>query len=138
MQVRDAQTGRVLASLDTGEPVRALVAGPDGTLFGVAQEDEAGGAGRVFALRPGPAGLAEAWAVSLRRLGLEVPVRLRLSPAGDRVAVFAGAGREGGGLRVLDAAGRVTGQMPEAPLDAAFDAAGRLHLLGPRELRTIR
>lgn len=132
IETRDAQSGRTLATTAVPMPVRALAAAPDGTLFGLAEED---GAGAVFALRPGPDGLTGVWRTSLSSLGLEGPARLRLSPEGSRVAVFA----PDGGVRLLrGASGEVVGKSGEAPLDAVFDGAGRLHLLGPREVRVVR
>ncbi|HEX5727669.1 MAG TPA: hypothetical protein VFX98_19515, partial [Longimicrobiaceae bacterium] len=85
----------------------------------------------------GPEGLRTAWEVGLGALGLGGRVELRVSPRGDRVAVFAPGDR--GGLRVLDArTGRELARTREAPLDAAFGVGGRLFLLGERELRVAR
>lgn len=132
IETRDAASGRTLATVPVPVPVNSLMVAPDGTLFGLAEED---GAGAVFALRPGPDGLVGVWRTSLERLGLTGPARLRLSPDGSRVAVFA----EEGGVRLLRATGgEVVGKSEEAPLDAVFDGAGRLHLLGPREVRVVR
>ncbi|HET6228518.1 MAG TPA: hypothetical protein VFE05_00485 [Longimicrobiaceae bacterium] len=131
----DAQSGRMLGTADEDLPVRFLAVGREETVFGYA---EGGGKGSVFALKPGAGGLAERWRVSLRQLELEAPVRVRLSPRGTRLAVFSTAA-DGGGLRVLDAAtGAVVSNAEKPPLDAAFDAGGRLLLLYPRELTLVR
>lgn len=132
IETRDAGSGRTLATTPVPMPVRTLAVAPDGTLFGLAEEE---GAGAVFALRPGADGLVGAWRTSLERLGLAAPARLRLAPDGSRVAVFAAEG----GVRLLGATGgEVVGKSAEAPLDAVFDGAGRLHLLGPRAVRVVR
>ena len=130
VQVRDAYSGRVLASWDAPAPVRGLEAAADGRLYGW---DEDG----VFALRHAPEGLAEVWRVSLGRAGLERIDGVRVSPSGARVAVLARG--EGGGVRVLDTAdGRVAAREGEAPPDAAWDVRGRLLVLGTREVRVVR
>jgi DNA-binding beta-propeller fold protein YncE len=132
VQVRDQQSGRVLATLAQPAAVRWLAAARSGALFGYA---EAGGRGSVVALGHVVGGLEERWRVSLRRVGLGSPAAVRVSPAGDRVAVF---GRRGGGVRLLDGAtGAVIGHEDESPLDVAFDAGGRLHLLYPSRTETI-
>jgi hypothetical protein len=132
VQVRDAESGRVLATVEMPEPVRWLAAAPDGTLLGWGGED---GGGSAFALATGPDGLTERWRVPLRRLGLEAPVRARLAPAGDRVA-FLADGPEGR-LVIADSAGALVSRT-KPPRDAQWDAAGRLHLLYDGELRTVR
>jgi hypothetical protein len=119
IEVRDALTGRVLSTAEISGPVRVLESGPDNTLYALTED-------AVTALRHGPDGLATLWTTGVE--GEE----LRVSPAGSRVAVL----ERGRGLRVLDAAtGRVVGRTDEAPRDAAYDVAGRLWLLHPREIR---
>ncbi len=131
VQVRDAGSGRVLFAADQAEALRGLVAGPDGTLYGWH------GNGLVVRLRHGPQGLRRIWAESPAVRGPEGELKVRVDPAGRRVAVF-GRGR-GARLAVLDAlTGRVLGQTNAAPLDAAFDVGGRLYLLEPGELRVLR
>ena len=130
VQVRDAFSGRVVASWDAPAPIRGLESSADGRLYGW---DEDG----VFALRHVPEGLAEVWRLSLGRVGLERVDAVRVSPSGGRVAVLARG--EGGGVRVLDAAdGRIVARESEAPLDAAWDVQGRLLVLGTREVRVVR
>jgi hypothetical protein len=132
VQVRDQQSGRVLATLAQPAAVRWLAVAGSGVLYGYA---EAEGKGSVVALGHVVGGLEERWRVTLRRVGLDAPAAVRVSPAGDRVAVF---GRRGGGVRLLDGAtGAVIGHEDESPLDAAFDAGGRLHLLYPRRTEII-
>jgi hypothetical protein len=122
VQVRDQQTGRILADVTQPMPIRALAAGADGFLFGYAEAD---GAGAVLSLRHVPGGLEDRWRVTLRHVGLTAPAALRVSPTGSRVAVL---GAEG--VRLLDGAtGAVVGHLDERPRDAVFDAGGRLHLL---------
>jgi hypothetical protein len=130
VQVRDAGSGRVLTSVEMDEPLRALAAGPDGTLYGLSD-------GAVVRLRPGPGGLRRVWteAPSIGASGDQV--EMRMDPSGARVAVF-GRGR-GARLAVLDArTGRVLGVTKTAPLDAAFGAEGRLYLLEQRMIREVR
>jgi DNA-binding beta-propeller fold protein YncE len=131
VQVRDAGSGRVLFAADQAEALRGLAAGPDGTLYGYQAN------GLVVRLRHGPDGLRRVWAATPPVRGPAGELRLRVDPAGRRVAVF-GRGR-GARLAVLDAlTGRVLGQTNTAPLDAAFDVRGRLYLLEPSELRVLR
>jgi len=128
VQVRDAQSGRVLSELSTAAWVRVLEPGRGDTLFALV-------AGDVAALRHGPEGLVRLWSAGLVGLGVRRAEELRVSPAGGRIAVLA---RERG-LRVLDAAtGAVVAGTDEAPRDAAFDVGGRLWLLYPREIRIVR
>jgi hypothetical protein len=130
VQVRDQQTGRVLADVEQPAPVRALAVARDGYLYGYAEDD---GAGAVFSLRHVPDGLAERWRTRIRSLGLTAPAALRVAPGGERVAVFGE-----GGVRLLDGAtGKVVGHVDERPRDAAFDAGGRLHLLYDRRTEII-
>lgn len=131
VQVRDAASGRVLFAADQAEPLRGLVAGPDGTLYGWQAS------GVVVRLRHGAQGLRRIWAETPAVRGPGGELEVRVDPAGRRVAVF-GRGR-GARLAVLDAlTGRVLGQTNAAPLDAAFDVGGRLYLLEPGELRVLR
>ncbi|HEX8695559.1 MAG TPA: hypothetical protein VF746_24310 [Longimicrobium sp.] len=128
VQVRDAQSGRVLSTFATGEPVRALEPGPDNSLYALSGGD-------VVALRHGPQGLARLWSTDVTGLGFGGVDALRVSPSGARVAVLS---REDG-VRVLDArTGAVVGRTKQAPRDAAFDVGGRLWLLYPREIRIAR
>jgi hypothetical protein len=130
LQVRDAYSGRVLSTWGTPAPVRGMEAAADGRLYGW---DEDG----IFALRHAPAGLEEVWRVSMGRTDLERVDALRVSPSGARIAVIARG--EGGGVRVLDTAdGRVVAREGQAPPDAAWDARGRLLVLGTREVRVVR
>ena len=130
VEVRDAISGRPFAHFVTGVEVRALEAGPAGTLYALAGPD-------VLALRHGPGGLTRAWAAGFGRLDLRRADALRVSPTGERVAVLARG--EGGGVRILDArTGLEVGRTDEAPLDVAFDFGGRLWMLGPREIRVAR
>jgi hypothetical protein len=130
LQVRDAFSGRILATWDAPAPVRGLEPSAAGRVFGW---DDDG----VFALRHTTRGMEEAWRVSLRRAGLERVDEIRASPSGANLAVLArGAGA---GMRVLDAAdGRVIAGEGEAPPDAAWDGRGRLLVLGTREVRVVR
>jgi hypothetical protein len=131
VQVRDAGSGRVLFAADQAEPLRGLVAAPDGTLYGWQAN------GLVVRLRHGAEGLRRIWAETPAVRGAGGELEVRVDPSGRRVAVF-GRGR-GARLAVLDAlTGRVLGQTNAAPLDAAFDVGGRLYLLEPGELRVLR
>lgn len=130
LQVRDAFSGRILATWEAPAPVRGLEPSADGRLFGW---DDDG----VFALRHSAAGVEEVWRVSLRRAGLERVDAIHASPSGAKLAVLARG--EGGAVRVLDAAdGRVIAGEGEAPPDAAWDGRGRLLVLGAREVRVVR
>lgn len=131
--IRDAQTGRVLATQPLPAPLRSLVSGWDGTLFGVSGEE---GDESVVALRPGPDGLELRWRQTARSLELTGPVALRVAPEGARVAVFAPG--SGGGVRVLDAdTGEPVAAVEEGPFDADFGADGVLFLLYPGEIRIL-
>ncbi len=128
VQVRDAFSGRILATWEAPAPVRGLEPSPDGRVYG--WDDDA-----VFALRHTTAGVEEVWRVSLD--GLERVDALHASPSGAKLAVLARG--EGGGVRVLDAAdGRVIAREGEAPPDAAWDVRGRLLVLETREVRVVR
>ena len=130
IQVRDAASGRVVQVDEQPEPLRGLVAGPDGTLYGYA-------GGLVVRMRHGPGGLRRVWAQSPGVAGADEEMELRVDPSGRRVAVL-GRGR-GARLAVLDAlTGRVLGQTDAAPLDAAFGMEGRLYLLEPGAVRVMR
>lgn len=128
VEVRDAFSGRLLSVYRTSAPVRRLEAAPDGTLYGLAGGD-------VVALRPGRTGLRQLWSHGFGGIGRPEADELRVSPAGDRVAVLA-RGKE---LRLLSAAdGKVLQEGKHSPRDVAWDAAGRLWVLGEREIRIVR
>lgn len=128
IEIRDALSGRLLSTFQTDAGLKALTAGPDGTLYGVL-------GGTVVALRHGPEGLKQIWSRDLGGIGHADPGVVRVSPDGKRVAVLA-RGRE---LHLLAAAdGKVLEESKRAPRDAAWDAAGRLWVLGARELRIVR
>ena len=128
IEIRDALSGRLLSTFRTDAGLKALKAGPDGTLYGVL-------GGTVIALRHGPEGLKQIWSRDLGGIGHGNPNALRVSPDGTRVAVLA-RGRE---LHLLAAGdGKVLEQSKQAPRDAAWDAAGRLWVLGAREIRIVR
>jgi hypothetical protein len=58
-----------------------------------------------------------------------------VSPNGGRIAVLA----RGKDLRLLAAAdGKVLEESKQSPRDVAWDAAGRLWVLGAREIRIVR
>ncbi|MBB4634142.1 YncE family protein [Longimicrobium terrae] len=129
VRVHDAASGRILFATDQPVPLRGLTAAEDGSLFGVAD-------GRVVRLRHERDGLPRLWAQAPRVAGDSDEVRLRVNPAGTRVAVF-GRGR-GARMVVLDAAtGEVVDRMQEAPLDAAYGVEGRLYLLDRRGLKVL-
>ena len=124
VEVRDAQSGRLLYGWEAPAAVTALEAGPDNTLYALA-------GGSVLALRHGSGGLAPLWNVAAEG---DEP-RLRVSPTGARVAVVS----EGRGVRLLETGeGKVVGRTDEAPRDAAFDVVGRLWVLYPREIRIMQ
>ena len=128
IEIRDALSGRLLSTFHTDTRLTALQAGPDGTLYGVL-------GGTVVALRHGPEGLKQIWSRDLGGIGHATPNALRVSPDGARVAVLA-RGRE---LHLLAAAdGKVLEESKRAPRDAAWDASGRLWVLGAREIRIVR
>jgi hypothetical protein len=128
IQVRDAFSGRLLATWPSGLEVRVLEAAPNGTLFAAVGDE-------VMALRPVPDGLKKVWATGFGGFGRARPDALRVSPGGDRLAALA-RGRE---LRLLASAdGRVLQESKEAPRDAAWDVSGRLWVLGAREIRIVR
>lgn len=123
--VRDAQTGRVLGEAEARGEVRRLAVGPDGVLYAL---EEASGRGVLRALRPGAEELETEWSASVGELDPERPVRLAVSPVGDRVAVVTGDGA----LHLLDArTGRGAGGVREGVADAAFTPRGALYLLRP-------
>jgi hypothetical protein len=130
LQVRDAQTGRVLASIAQPEPVRDPLAGPDGVLYACTAEG-------VVAYRHYPGGLERAWERPLELLAGADGCHLRMDADGTRLAAFSrGAG---GGLALLDAGdGEELGRTPEPPLDAAFGPGGRLYLLEGAAVRVVR
>jgi hypothetical protein len=128
IEIRDALSGRVLSTYLTNGGVKALRAGPEGTLYGVL-------GGAVVALRHGPEGLKQIWSRDIGGIGHETPDALRPSPDGTRLAVLA----RGYELHLLSAAdGTVLEQSKQAPRDATWDAAGRLWVLGAREIRIVR
>ena len=128
IEIRDAQSGRVLSTWTATDEVRALEVAPDGTLFALIGSD-------VLALRHGRDGLSPLWSAQFGGIGRTDADVLRVSPAGDRVAVLA----RGAELRVLAAAdGKVLEESKQSPRDASWDAAGRLWVLGPREIRIVR
>lgn len=117
--VRDAQTGRILDVEEVPGPVRSLAVGADGVLYAATGEGWWSG---VLALRPGPGGVEAVWRIRVP----EGPLRVRVSPAGDRLAVLAPAE---GVLRLLDArTGEVVAER-EGVVDAAFAPRGALYLL---------
>ncbi|HEV2132575.1 MAG TPA: hypothetical protein VGR27_15780, partial [Longimicrobiaceae bacterium] len=131
---RDVQTGRVLAETLLPFAVRLLTTDAAGRVYALL-EDNAGGA--VAALQPGAVGLRVLWQRSLLSLGLAAPVELRVSPPGDRLALFTGERERG--LHLLDArTGESLGRLHEGPLDAAPGADGVLYLLYQEEIRILR
>jgi hypothetical protein len=130
LQVRDAATGRVLATADQEPPVVGLVASGDGGVFAAA-------GGAALRLAPTADQVRPVWRQATTVRGADGWMAVRVDPAGRRVAVF-GRG-EGGRLALLDArTGEVLGVSTEAPSDAAFRADGRLYLLEADALRVIR
>jgi hypothetical protein len=129
VQVRDAQSGRVLATLPQPYPARDPAASPQGLLYACAH-------GEAFAYRHVAGGLERAWERPLDVLDGSGGCALRLDAEGRRVAAFSrGAG---GGLALLDAAdGQVLGVTPDAPLDAAFGPDGRLFVLEGPTIRVV-
>jgi len=128
IEIRDALSGRLLSTYLTNGGVKALRAGPEGTLYGVL-------GGTVVALRHGPEGLKQVWSRDVGGIGHDNPDALRVSPDGSRVAVLA----RGSELNLLAAAdGAVLEQSKRAPRDATWDAAGRLWVLGAREIQIVR
>ncbi|HWK89365.1 MAG TPA: hypothetical protein VNP72_05195 [Longimicrobium sp.] len=127
MQVRDAQSGRVLFASPQGGSLRQVAAAMDGSVYGVL-------GGRVVKLRHARDHLETLWSVS-PGTGGEGEMVLRVDAAGRRLAVF----RPGGRLLVLEPVrGAVVGRTREAPRDAAFDVRGRLWLLESRAVRVVR
>ncbi len=131
---RDVQTGRTLRRVERAEPVHALEVGIDGSVYGVGWREGAGGS--VFALDWRDGQLEQEWSTSLAELDLMPPVRMRLSPSGQLLAVF--SGRDEAGLRVLDpGTGEVLDRYTGIVLDAAFGDGDRLVLLTPGELQEV-
>ena len=123
IEVRDALSGRLLSTWRTSGPARRLEVAPDGTLYGLVGGD-------VVALRHGRAGLRPLWS-----RGFGGADELRVAPSGARIAVLA----RGKALRLLAAAdGKVLQEGTQSPRDVAWDAAGRLWVLGAREIRIVR
>jgi len=128
IEVRDALSGRLLSTYRTAAPARRLEAAPDGTLYGLIGGD-------VVALRHGREGLKPLWKHGFGGIGHAQADELRVSPSGGRIAVLA-RGKE---LRLLAAAdGKVLQEGKQSPRDVAWDAAGRLWVLGAREIRIVR
>jgi hypothetical protein len=128
IEVRDALSGRLLSTWRTSGVVRRLEAAPDGTLYGLV-------GGEVVALRHGREGLKPLWRRGFGGIGHPQADELRVSPSGARIAVLA----RGKDLRLLAAAdGRVLQESKQSPRDVAWDAAGRLWVLGAREIRIVR
>ncbi|HKP76017.1 MAG TPA: hypothetical protein VJT67_10770, partial [Longimicrobiaceae bacterium] len=126
IEVRDALSGRLLSTYETSSLARRLAAAPDGTLYALIGGD-------VVALRPGRGGLEPRWSKGFGGIaGRGEADELRVSPSGMRVAVLA----RGRSLRLLGAAdGKVLEESKQSPRDVAWDAAGRLWVLGAREIR---
>ena len=128
IEVRDALSGRLLSAYETSGAASRLEVAPDGTLYALI-------GGEVVALRHGREGLVPRWRKGFGGIGRGEPDELRVSPSGARVAVLA-RGRE---LRLLAAAdGKVLEESKQSPRDVAWDAAGRLWVLGAREIRIAR
>ncbi|HEV7586622.1 MAG TPA: hypothetical protein VGO40_00735 [Longimicrobium sp.] len=128
IEVRDALSGRLLSVYRTDAPARRLEVAPDGTLYGLVGGD-------VVALRHGRAGLKPLWSRGFGGIGHAQADELRVSPSGARIAVLA----RGKDLRLLAAAdGKVLQESKQSPRDVAWDAAGRLWVLGAREIRIVR
>lgn len=128
---RDLQTGRVLRSDDFAAPFASLAADSAGNLYGVVGGE---GDAALLSLRPWGPQLELRWRV---RTPGGAEARLILDPGGRRLALLVPGANENG-LRVYDAeAGDLLGTLPEPPLDAAFDPAGRLLLLYPGEIRVV-
>lgn len=128
IEVHDALSGRVLSTYRTAEPARRLEVAPDGTLYALTGGD-------VVALRHGREGLKPLWSRGFGGIGHAPADELRVSPSGGRIAVLA----RGKDLRLLAAAdGKVLEESKQSPRDVAWDAAGRLWVLGAREIRIVR
>jgi hypothetical protein len=128
IEVRDALSGRLLSTWRTGGPARRLEVAPDGTLYGLIGGD-------VVALRHGRAGLKPLWSRGFGGIGQLEADELRVAPSGARIAVLV----RGKNLRLLSAAdGKVLEEGKQSPRDVAWDAAGRLWVLGAREIRIVR
>jgi hypothetical protein len=130
---RDLQTGRTLRTSVFSAPFADLAADPQGNLVGVVGgEDDAA----VISLRPWGEELELRWRT--RIVSPASAAAIRLSPDGDRVAVLT-MGDTKTGLHLLDGeTGKTIGHLPAHPLDARFDARGRLLLLFPGELWVVR
>jgi hypothetical protein len=123
-----ALRGRPLTAYRPPAPARRLEPPPDGTLYALVGGD-------VVALRHGRAGLGPLWHRGFGGIGQADADELRVSPSGERIAVLA-RGKE---LRLLSAAdGKVLQEGMQSPRDVAWDAAGRLWVLGEREIRIVR
>jgi hypothetical protein len=128
IEVHDALSGRLLSAYRTDPEARRLEVAPDGTLYALI-------GGEVVALRHGREGLRPLWSKGFGGLGHPEADELRVSPSGARLAVVA----RGKDLRLLAAAdGRVLQESKQSPRDVAWDAAGRLWVLGAKEIRIVR
>jgi hypothetical protein len=132
--VRDLQTGRILRRVGLVDPIRELAAAPDGSLLAVVGDDGHGGVLRL-AWRGGR--LETDWRRTFADLRIRSgPVRLRVAPGGDRLAVLVPA--DDNGLHVLDVeTGHTIGRLRGDHRDLSFDALGRIFLLHPGELRRV-
>jgi energy-converting hydrogenase Eha subunit A len=129
IHVRDAQSGRVVGEIAQPEAAFDPVAAADGRLFACTEAT-------AVAYRHVPRGLERDWERPVDLLRGEGGCALRIGDGG-RLAVFSRG--EGGGLVLLDAAdGRVLGQTPRPPLDAAFGPGGRLYVLEGPSVRVVR
>jgi hypothetical protein len=130
---RDLQTGRTLRTSAFSAPFLHLTADRQGNLVGVVGGDDEAA---VISLRPWGRELELRWRTRLSSPASSAAVHL--SPDGARVAVLT-PGDSKTGLHVLDGeTGKAIGRLSEHPLDARFDARGRLLLLFPGELRIVR
>lgn len=128
IEVRDALSGRLLSTYETAAAPRRMEIAADGTLYALVGGD-------VVALRHGREGLAPLWSRGFGGIGHPEADELRVAPSGRRLAVLA----RGKDLRVMDAAdGKVLQESKQSPRDVAWDAAGRLWVLGSREIRIVR
>jgi hypothetical protein len=134
--VRDLQTGRILRRLELPGPAQILLAGPANTLYAASWREDDGG-GDVLRLDWEGGSPQISWRRSFDDFGPAAPARLRLSNAGDRLAVL--TTRNEDGLHVLDVeTGRTVDRLRGVALDVAFDAGDRIVLLTGSELRWLQ